>query len=396
MNTLQHYAQSDIGKQRAHNEDTFIDIATPDGKHALIGAIDGMGGYAGGEIAAKLYRDSLAKSFTLCAEGQGFSPTTADNIEDLRQWVIAGNNHIVTESTAQPKYNMMACVATIALIDVQAEQIYYAHVGDTRGYIFRRGELIKLTHDHSPVGRLEDEGALLETDAMRHPRRNEVERNLGQKPLSPSDTHYVEVGSHSFYAGDLVLLCSDGLTDLVDRATLISILAQQLPLRTLAQQLIDRANALGGKDNITIALATLETDVQVLPESSLVIEEVAMTGAPAHPSKGKQTKPLRKKNSKTNEKLTDFYGVLPFVLMAACLVAGLLLGTLYGHRLLDWLSPTPPTIQQETMVPDNPLLTDDTIQLATDDLAVSDSVLISTTEKAEYDSLKDAHQHQLH
>lgn len=402
MHRLLHHAQTDIGKQRTNNEDTYVHIASPDNRHVLIGAIDGMGGYEGGEVAAALYRQSLERSFndTLL---QGFSPTTAANLEDLRQWAIAGNNSIVDEAAAQPERPQMACVATIALIDVAAEQLYYAHVGDSRAYLFRRGELIKLTHDHSPVGRLEDSGAILEPEAMRHPRRNVVDRSLGQVRLSSADMEHVEVGSHSFYAGDTVLLCSDGLTDLVDRATLAAILSQEQPLEVLTQQLIDQANALGGKDNITVALAKFLPEAPVTPaagEASLLVEEVIIATSANKKRAAKRTQGRTKTTppqasvealppQEEEGAVSERRSVLYVVLMAVCLLLGLALGTLYGQQVLAWIAPTTPA--EQMVMTGKPAegqpLPADSVEA---DSLYADSVLIAVHEKAEYDSLKRA------
>lgn len=403
--TLLHHAQTDIGRQRTNNEDTFVNLASADQRHLLLGAIDGMGGYEGGEVAASIYRQSLETSFRL-TEAQGFSPATADNLEDLRQWAITGNNSIVQAAQTQSERPHMGCVATIALIDVQAERLYYAHVGDSRGYIFRRGELIKFTHDHSPVGRLEDSGALLEPEAMRHPRRHQIDRHLGQTLLSATDTTHVEVGSHSFYAGDIVLLCSDGLTDLVDRATLTALLSQDIALPTLAQQLIDHANALGGKDNITVALASLpaQHSTSIRPEDkSLIVEEVVVaTSANDKPKRRakSQAQPSAKlakagagtphsPTAEAPESVSEHSRFYSGLLMLACLGIGLALGTLYGQNVLAWL--TPSTATEPIVSATAPALPADSLandSIANDSILNADSVLISAQEKAEYDNLK--------
>ena len=149
----------------------------------------------------------------------------------------------------------MSCVASFALLDVRSELLFFAHVGDTRGYLFRKGELIKFTHDHSVVGQLEDAGAILEQDALNHPRRNEILKMLGAEELQLTNNDYIEIGYHSFYAEDIVMFCSDGLSDLVNRSSMSETLGKNISLNEKVHELISKANHLGGKDNITVALA---------------------------------------------------------------------------------------------------------------------------------------------
>src|SRR5690606_13459922 len=120
----------------------------------------------------------------------------------------------------------MSCVLTVAILDAEKEMMYVAHVGDTRGYIFRKGELIKFTKDHSIVGFKEDNGYITEEEAMQHPQRNEISKMLGEQLLDANDSEgYLDVFEHSFFPNDIVLLCSDGLTDLVTRKGISDILS---------------------------------------------------------------------------------------------------------------------------------------------------------------------------
>jgi hypothetical protein len=148
----------------------------------------------------------------------------------------------------------MACVVTLALADIKENKFYYAHVGDTRLYLFRDNSLVKVTHDHSFVGFLEDSGRLSEEAAMQHPKRNEINKALGfddEKFLEPD---YIETGESPFLPGDILLLCSDGLSDMLNSRTIIGILSSPQNIKEKSRELINAANTAGGKDNITVVL----------------------------------------------------------------------------------------------------------------------------------------------
>lgn len=244
------YVQTDIGRRRDNNEDSFVWLQGLWSRQdvALIGAIDGVGGYDGGEEAA-----SIAKS-TIEDYLQNFSFGAPLHL--LKEAFINANNAIHTRRS-ETGLQRMSCVASMAIMDAEKEMMYVAHVGDSRGYVYRNGELIKFTKDHSTVGFKEDSGYLTEEEAMHHPNRNEISKMLGEYMIDANDTdHYFDFFEHSFLPGDIVLFCSDGLTDLVNRRGMTEALSVAGTLNEKAQALIDRANELGGKDNITVALAT--------------------------------------------------------------------------------------------------------------------------------------------
>lgn len=248
---IKYAVRTDLGRIRKNNEDNFIEYLSSDRRWMVLGAIDGVGGYEGGEVAAQICKDVVESNVarlgeTLLTNPQGY----------LKQILNTANNAIWNQRRQKPALSKMSCVVTFALLDVRSELLFYAHVGDTRGYLYRNGELIKFTHDHSVVGYLEDSGSILEQDALNHPRRNEILKMLGEKQLDMNDTEYIEIGSHSFYAGDILLFCSDGLTDLVTRSSIAETLGKSVSLDEKVSMLIAKANNLGGKDNITAALAS--------------------------------------------------------------------------------------------------------------------------------------------
>lgn len=244
------HVQTDIGRQRDNNEDNFVWIQTLWSKPgvALIGAIDGVGGYEGGEEASAIAKNTIENYLNNFSFG---AP-----LQLLKEAMINANNTI-HQKRLESDLPRMSCVASVGVLDAEKELMYIAHVGDSRGYIFRNNELIKITKDHSTVGFKEDSGFLTEDEAMHHPNRNEISKMLGEYMIDANDTDaYFDFFEHSFLPGDIVLFCSDGLTDLVNRQSIADVLANDFSIKEKTQSLIDKANALGGKDNITVALAT--------------------------------------------------------------------------------------------------------------------------------------------
>jgi serine/threonine protein phosphatase PrpC len=164
------------------------------------------------------------------------------------------NKKIVDKKTEDRELESMACVATLALADVEHNLFYYAHVGDTRLYLLRDGSLVKISKDHSFVGFLEDSGRITETAAMNHPKRNEINKALGFTTQVDTDESFIETGQSPFLPGDMLLLCSDGLTDMIDKSTILGILTGSGSLQHKTKELIDAANDNGGRDNVTAVL----------------------------------------------------------------------------------------------------------------------------------------------
>lgn len=236
---------TDTGLQRTNNEDAFIAGPVMNGGFVAACVIDGVGGYEGGEVAAALARQAILDYLSI---------PSGEPEKVLREALLAANQKIVQEKRSDERLSSMACVATLAIVEKGKNRFYYAHVGDTRLYLFRDGSLVKLSKDHSFVGFLEDSGRLNEKEAMQHPNRNEINRALGFTETINDPKDYIETGSSPFLPGDQLLLCSDGLTDMVNREGMQSILASASSLKAAGQQLVAAANAAGGKDNITVVL----------------------------------------------------------------------------------------------------------------------------------------------
>jgi serine/threonine protein phosphatase PrpC len=231
---------TDTGRQRDNNEDAFIAQKTGDGDFIIACVIDGVGGYVGGEVAAEMARECIIKDLSFIA---GNIPPLLVNT------FINANRQIYDRKLQQKELANMACVLTLAVIDLENNQFYYAHVGDTRLYLLRDNSLIKISKDHSFVGFLEDSGRLSEEAAMDHPKRNEINKALGFDPNIAKDADFVETGHSPFLPGDTLLICSDGLTDMVDKNLIKGILTGSGSLEDKGAKLINAANSKGGKDN---------------------------------------------------------------------------------------------------------------------------------------------------
>jgi PPM family protein phosphatase len=229
---------SDPGLQRARNEDRYW----VDDENGVFLVVDGVGGRAAGEQAAEVAVETIRESL---------EAATGDPAERVRAAIAAANNSIYQLAQEREDFQGMACVLTLALLE--DDRITIGHVGDSRLYLVWNGSLRKLTSDHSPVGEREDRAELSEMEAMRHPRRHEVSRDVGSTPRSAGDAEFIEIRSCRFKSDAAILLCSDGLTDLVTSAEISEIVERfdGDPAR-VAAELVDAANHAGGKDNITV------------------------------------------------------------------------------------------------------------------------------------------------
>lgn len=239
-----YFGITDTGRMRSNNEDTFIAERILDDKLILACVIDGVGGYEGGEVASAVAREAILRRMRT---------DSGDRIVMIKEAIAAANDAIYNEKVQTKSNDQMACVLTLALVDVANNKFFYGHVGDTRLYLLRDHSLIKVTRDHSFVGFLEDSGRLSEEAAMRHPKRNEINKALGFDAQIKSPD-YIETGESPFLPTDSMLLCSDGLTDMVSNSEMTGFLTSDKSLADKAKLLVKAANDAGGKDNITVVL----------------------------------------------------------------------------------------------------------------------------------------------
>jgi len=230
-------AASDTGLLRDRNEDRYW----VDDEHGIYLVVDGMGGHAAGELAAQVALDTIRETVT---------SMEATPEQRVRAAVAEANNRIFEMAGSHQEFRGMACVLTLAV--VEDGNITIAHVGDSRMYLIWNGSIRKLTSDHSPVGQDEDSGELTEEEAMRHPRRNEVFRDVGTQRRRASDEKFIEIRQCRFHRDAAILLCSDGLTDQVSSARVREIVeGYDGDPAQVAKELVEAANCADGADNIT-------------------------------------------------------------------------------------------------------------------------------------------------
>lgn len=240
----------DVGCVRGNNEDNFILSRLWNDNYILAVAIDGVGGQEGGEVAAAIAAESISSFLTTYANG--------DLQELLGQAVLQANNDIYSQRKQNPKLEYMSCVLTAAIIDSRRGQVFLAHVGDTRLYLYSDGKLQKLSHDHSLVGYREERGDLTEEQAMHHPQRNIINRDVGSE--NHGNTSFIEVGTFPLYGKNILMLCTDGLCDMITSTQMTDILSRVESLEVRCRALIEAAKNAGGRDNVTVLLIELTSD----------------------------------------------------------------------------------------------------------------------------------------
>jgi serine/threonine protein phosphatase PrpC len=229
---------SDPGRVRQNNEDALH----LDAERGIFLVVDGIGGQAAGEKAAEIAVGRVR------ARLERQTGTVEQRISEA---ITMANNEILEAARGNPEWEGMACVLTVAVLENGSAVV--GHVGDSRAYQIRGGLIRKITHDHSPVGQREDSGELSEAEAMRHPRRNEVYRDVGSEEHAPDDTDFVELQRIPFEPDSALLLCSDGLTDQVGSKQIQQAVERSAGNPEAAvRELIAAANAAGGKDNVTV------------------------------------------------------------------------------------------------------------------------------------------------
>jgi serine/threonine protein phosphatase PrpC len=255
LRAAQTIAKTDTGRQRRENEDSAF-------AHAPVFVVaDGMGGAQAGEVASRIAVEAFAQGLP-----DGGTPE-----ERLASRVVEANHRIHEVSITEREHAGMGTTLTAAYLD--GSELAIAHVGDSRAYLFRDGELKRLTRDHSLVDELVRRGKLTEEQAAEHPQRSIITRALGPEPSVEVDTW-----TYPVKAGDVLLLCSDGLTSMVPEDRVQQILATHEDLEAAAQALIDEANAAGGRDNITVVLFRLE---EARGNGDGVVDQPTIVGARA-------------------------------------------------------------------------------------------------------------------
>ena len=236
------FAKSDIGKSREINQDYYYISQDTDIPRLYILA-DGMGGYKGGEIASKLATDSV-KSYINSNFDENL--VEKDEILKLIESAVEYANMVVYEKSKEvPELEGMGTTLEVCLI--YNNKAYIGHVGDSRIYRIRKGVIRKLTKDHSYVQQLVEDKKITREEAKTHPKKNMLTKALGCTPYVEPD-----IRARNFERDDIFIMCSDGLTNMVDDNNICELIMQDIT--TAADKLIENANASGGYDNITVII----------------------------------------------------------------------------------------------------------------------------------------------
>jgi protein phosphatase len=262
---------TDTGRKRRRNEDAYV-CEPP-----LFAIADGMGGAQAGEVASRLAAAALKESR---ADAGG-----EDRIQDLIQ---EANRRVYARSSTDPNTSGMGTTITVAL--VENGNVAFGHVGDSRAYLIRDGSMEQVTEDHSLVNELMKSGKLSREEAETHPQRSVITRALGTDPDVDVDTFTIEAKT-----GDVFLLCSDGLTDMVGEREIQELVeGNRDDIGAALKALVKAANRKGGEDNITVVAFEIaegqalthdgETRENVLPDRSPLDDEDTLTEADAVPA----------------------------------------------------------------------------------------------------------------
>jgi PPM family protein phosphatase len=269
---LNSYGLTDRGRVRASNEDQFLiaslvkalrvhstSLPQPRLQHSrdqsyLFVVADGMGGHAGGEQASALAIDSVEsfvlETFKWFAQVRGQDPNEV--LTDFQSALAQANSRVLAEAREHPEWHGMGTTLTMAYS--LNDKLYVAHVGDSRCYLYRNGILHRVTSDHTLVEDMVRVGALPAEDASTHRWRHVITNVVG------GDSTEIKVELHRIHieAGDTVLLCSDGLTEMLSEHAISDVLGAEGDPKEVCNELVTRANEAGGKDNITVILAKYE------------------------------------------------------------------------------------------------------------------------------------------
>jgi len=231
-------AATDPGLLTTVNEDRIL----VDTDRGVFLVVDGLGGHAAGDRAAQIAVDVIAREL---------HPGEGEIAGQIRRTIALANNEIFRLAQEETDCAGMGCVLTLVVI--RDGSVTFGHVGDSRLYLIWNGSVRKLTSDHSPVGEQEDLGEMTEFEAMTHPRRNEVFRDLGSREHRVDDEEFVEIKSFRFHDRAALLLCTDGLSDALTSTDIGEIVERyDGDGDAVAQALVEAAKQAGGTDNISV------------------------------------------------------------------------------------------------------------------------------------------------
>ena len=243
LRVAQHAERTDVGMQRQANEDNFI------ARSPLFVVADGMGGAQAGEVASQ-------------TAVEVFKHGLPDGVPEatLQQMIGVANRNIHDQAHADSSLSGMGTTITAAFVNSEREEVVVGHVGDSRAYRLRNGILQRLTRDHSLVEEMRRRGQITEEQAEDHPQRSIITRALGPEPEVEVDIQAVPAEP-----GDIFLLCSDGLTTMLNDERIRELVNGATSLEAAVKSLVDEANRAGGRDNITVSIFQVEDPENPLP-----------------------------------------------------------------------------------------------------------------------------------
>jgi serine/threonine protein phosphatase PrpC len=260
MTDIKAFGLSDVGRKRKHNEDNMAF----DPEEGLFVVADGMGGHAAGEVASKITVETIGEFIASTRQKEEatwpfkYNHSLHFNSNRLAVAIEKANERVMAAVAAQPWLKGMGTTVVAGLLNEKI--LALAHVGDSRAYLYRGGQLSRLTDDHSWVHEQVAAGILTEDEAKTHPLKNVVTRALGGGPSVAPDLQEL-----AFSAGDLYIFCSDGLTTMMADEEIAETVAVEPDPEKLCQKLIEEANERGGVDNITVVVVRIP-EAQTPPE----------------------------------------------------------------------------------------------------------------------------------
>jgi PPM family protein phosphatase len=306
--------RTDTGRQRHANEDAYFARAP------VFAVADGMGGAQAGEVASRIAADALGS-----VDDRDEPPE-----HRLSRVVSSANERIHELAERDASHSGMGTTLTAALIG--EDEVCFAHVGDSRAYVFRDGELKRITSDHSLVEELRRQGRLTDTQAEEHPQRSIITRALGPEPE-------VEVDTMTYPArpGDVFLLCSDGLTTMVPESRIARILERSASLDSAVSRLVREANDGGGRDNITVVAFRLEEAEAAVEEPVAAEEPPTLIAPPAEEAPVTAERAPVATRARRAPPARRWPRRLAGALVALVVVGALALAAIYGARQVYFL-----------------------------------------------------------
>lgn len=265
---------TDVGLQREHNEDSFVVLKEYD----LYVVADGMGGHRAGDVASKLATETISEFFRSTANDDVTWPFHFDaNLSEEENRLLTGirvaNRQIFERSTRSREFHGMGTTVVGAMFSARKGRMYIGHVGDSRCYRIRSGQIQLLTRDHSLFN-----DYLLAMPDLTEEQRRELPKNVITRALGMQDQVAVDLQHDEAQAGDVYVLCSDGLSGMVTDEEILSIVQTAAPaaMQEAPRKLIERANERGGEDNVTAVVIAIEDDaLESTGQAKAVTEEVA-------------------------------------------------------------------------------------------------------------------------